>query len=126
MSRLDLFCAVDDFWQQTLVTSGQRKRLRATQMYPSELMMMLILFHQSHYRTFKAYYTEDVQQHLRGEFPTRVRYQRFVELMPTLLVPLVTYLHTQLGRCSGISFIDSTALAVCHHPRIHQHRVFAG
>lgn len=64
MSILDLLCAVDDFWQQfaanwqqTLVTSGQRKRLRATPMYPSELMTMAILFHQSHYRTFKAYYS---------------------------------------------------------------------
>ena len=62
MSRRDLFCAVDDFWQQfavnwqqTLVTSGQRKRLRASPMYPSERMTMLILFHQSHSRTFKAY-----------------------------------------------------------------------
>lgn len=52
--------------------------------------------------------------------------QRFVELMPTVLVPLVTSLHTQLGRCSGSSFIDSTSLAVCHNPRIHQQRVFAG
>jgi hypothetical protein len=133
MSILELFCAVDDFWQQfaptwqqTLVTSGQRKRLRPTQMYPSELMTIVILFHQSHYRTFKAYYTENVQQHLRGEFPTLVSYQRFVELMPTILVPLVAYLHTRLGRCSGISFIDSTSLTVCRNPRIHQHRVFAG
>lgn len=46
--------------------------------------------------------------------------------MPTLLVPLVAYLHTQLGRCTGISFIDSTKLAVCHNARIHQHRVFEG
>jgi DDE family transposase len=95
-------------------------------MYPSEMMTIVILFQQSHYRTFKAYYTEYVQRHLRSEFPTLVSYQRFVELMPTLLVPLVAYLHTQLGRCSGISFIDSTPLAVCHNARIHSHRVFAG
>lgn len=133
MSILELFCSVDDFWQQfapnwqgALLASGQRQRLRPTQMHPSEMMTIIILFHQSHYRTFKAYYTEYVQRHLRSEFPTRVRYQRFVELMPTLLVPLVAYLHTQLGRCTGISFIDSTSLAVCRNPRIHQHRVFAG
>jgi hypothetical protein len=133
MSILELFCSVDDFWLQfapswhhSLLAAGQRKRLRATQMHPSELMTIMILFHQSHYRTFKAYYTEYVQQHLRSEFPTLVSYQRFVELMPTILVPLVAYLHTQLGRCTGISFIDSTSLAVCRNPRIHQHRVFAG
>jgi len=71
MCMLELFCSVDDFcqqfapsWQRTLVASGQRKRLRPTQMYPSELMTIVILFHQSHYRTFKAYYTEYVQRQL--------------------------------------------------------------
>lgn len=51
-------------------------------------------------------------------------YTRFVELLPRVLAPLTVYLHTQLGECTGISFIDSTALPVCHHARIHQHRVF--
>jgi Transposase DDE domain len=62
-------------------------------------MTIVILFQQSHYRTFKAYYTEYVHRHLCSEFPTLVSYSRFVELMPTVLVPLVAYLHTQLGRC---------------------------
>jgi hypothetical protein len=48
-----------------------------------------------------------------------------VELLPTVLAPLIVYLHTQLGTCTGLSFIDSTALAVCKNPRIGQHRVFA-
>lgn len=133
MRILELFCSVDDFWQQfapnwqqTVLTSGQRQRLRPTQMYRSEIMTIVILLHQSHYRIFKAYYTEYVQRHWCGEFPTLVSYQGFVKLMPTALVPLVAYLHTQLGRCSGISFIDSTSFAICRNPRIHQHRVFAG
>src|SRR5437764_5702391 len=89
-------------------------------------MTILILFHQSHDRTFKAYYIEYVQRHLYGEFPALVSYGRFVELMPTVLVPLVAYLYTRMGQCSGISFIDSTPLAVCHNARIHSHRVFEG
>ena len=133
MSILDLFCSVDDFWQQfaptwhqDLLTSGQRHRVRPTQLHPSEIMTILILFHQSHYRDFKASYLEYVHRHLHGEFPALVSYQRFVELMPTVLVPMVAYLHTRMGQCSGISFIDSTPLAVCHNARIHSHRVFAG
>jgi hypothetical protein len=111
MSILELFCSLDDFrqqfaptWQQNLLTSGQRQRLRRTQMHASEIMTIVILFHQSHYCTFKAYYTEYVQRHLRSEFPTLVSYQRFVELMPTVLVPLVAYLHTQLGHCRWHQF----------------------
>jgi Transposase DDE domain len=46
--------------------------------------------------------------------------------MEDYLVPLTVYLHTKLGTCTGISFIDSTALAVCKNPRISSHRVFDG
>jgi hypothetical protein len=108
-----------------LLASGARQRLRATRLHPSEIMTIAILFQQSHYRTFKAYYTEHVQMHLHSEFPQLVSYSRCVELLPTVLVPLIVYLHTQLGPCTGISFIDSTALAVCHNARIGQHQVFA-
>jgi hypothetical protein len=133
MSLLELFCSVDDFWQteghawlRKQVTDGQRRRLRATRLSPSEIMTIAIHFHQSHYRHFKASYTEYVQGSLAQEFPHLVSYQRFVELLPTILVPLTAYLKTQQGHCTGISFVDATALAVCKNPRIPRHRVFAG
>jgi Transposase DDE domain len=134
MSILDLFCSVDDFWQQfapgwqsdQLAARARQRRLRATALHPSEIMTIVIAFHQSQYRTFKAYYTEHVLQQWQSEFPHLVSYPRFVALLPSILVPLTTYLHTQLGACTGISFVDSTALGVCHPARIHQHRVFAG
>lgn len=88
-------------------------------------MTIAILFQTSHYRTFKAFYTEYVEQRLRGEFPHLVSYSRFVELLPSVLASLIVYLHTQLGVYTGVSFIDSTALAVCKNLRIGQHRVFA-
>ena len=132
MSLFELFCSVDDFWisfaptwRQTQLDEG-RQRQRAGQMCPSEMMTILIHFHQSHYRTFKAYYTEYVQVHLKSEFPCQVSYQRFVGLIPHLLVPMLAYLSSHYGACTGISFIDSTALSVCHPKRISQHRVFAG
>ena len=50
--------------------------------------MILIYFHQSHYRNFKAYYTEHVCRHMRGEFPNLVSYERFVILIPFVWGPL--------------------------------------
>ncbi len=42
-------------------------------------------------------------------------------------MPLTRYLrHACLGTCTGITFIDSTTLAVCKNPRIHCHKTFAG
>ncbi len=131
MSLLELFCDVDDFmlmfapqWRVSQVAAG-KQRERAGQLCPSEVMTILIHFHQSHYRTFKAYYSEHVQVHLRQEFPHLVSYSRFVALMPGVLVPLLAYLQSRYGPCTGISFIDSTSLEVCDPRRISQHRVFA-
>lgn len=131
MSLLELFCAVDDFWlafaprwKASLLVAG-KQRLRAGQMCPSEIMTILIHFHQSHYRTFKAYYTEHIQIHLRSEFPRLVSYQRFVALIPSVQVPMLAYLQSRYGPCTGISFIDSTSLEVCDPKRISSHRVFA-
>ena len=131
MSILDLYCSVDAFWQRfeplwerELLRSGTRRRRRATRLHPAEILTILILFQQSGYRTFKGFYIQHVQLALRQEFPHTVSYSRFVELMPRFLVPLAIYLHMQRGPCTGVSFIDSTSLAVCHPARIQQHRVF--
>ncbi len=132
MSLLELFVSVDDFcqvflpfWKRKLIEDGSKKRQRPGQLSVSEIMTIIIYFHQSQYRNFKAYYTEYVCQHLRGEFPKLVSYERFVILMPLVLGPLGAYLKSLYGRCHGISFIDSTALMVCDNHRIHNHKVFA-
>ena len=88
-------------------------------------MTIMIYFHQMRYRDFKTYYTQLVQGYLRAEFPRLVSYTRFVELMPSVLVPLCAYLRSIYGECTGISFVDSTPIRVCHNRRIHQHKVFA-
>src|SRR5262245_58703428 len=122
MSLLALFCAVDDFWQafalqwrQSLLQAGAAQRIRKGCLSPSEVMTILIHFHQAPYRTFKAYYTQQVLGQWRAEFPGLVSYSRFVELIPSVLVPLCAYLDSCQGHCTGISFVDSTPLAVCHN-----------
>lgn len=133
-SLLELFCDVDDFckgflpiWNNQLFSNGEKQRQRARSLTISEIMTILIAFHQSHYRDFKAYYLEQVVKYWHVEFPGLVSYNRFVEYIPSVLVPLIVYLRTCcLGQCSGISFVDSTSLDVCLNQRIHSHKVFAG
>lgn len=133
-SLLVLFCDVDDFcklflpiWHRQQLTCGQKHRQRARSLSVSEIMTILIAFHQSHYRNFKAYYCEQVLKSWRAEFPGLVSYTRFVEYIPSVLIPLATYLRSRcLGSCTGISFIDPTSLDVCLNQRIHAHKVFAG
>jgi transposase len=133
-SLLELFVHVDDFCkvflpglEQQLLASGVQQRRRARSLSISEVMTILIHFHQSHYRNFKAYYCEHVLPHLRSEFPGLVSYTRFVDFTPSALIPLCAYFQqTCLGDCTGISFIDSTSLDVCLNQRIASHKVFVG
>ena len=94
MDWVELFCDVDDFcqdfephWRQRLIAEGERQRRRESQLVLSEVLTILIGFHQSGFRTFKAYYL-DLLWHHRAEFPKLVSYQRFVELTPGTLIPL--------------------------------------
>ena len=131
MSLEDLFCCVDDFcqifepyWERQLLGNGLQQRKRSRSLCLSEIMTILIAFHQSSYRNFKAYYQQKVQQDWQQAFPALVSYQRFVEWIPSALLPLCAYLRSCFGTCTGISFMDSTSLKVCHNRRIGQHRVF--
>jgi DDE family transposase len=133
MEIVALFCDIDDFcqtfapqWQRHLVNEGSRRRWREPRLCLSEVMTIVVNFHQSGYRTFKDYYLRYVTLHLRWAFPQLVSYSRFVELMPEALVPLCAYLQTRQGRSAGVAFIDSTLLAVCHPKRSRRHRVFGG
>lgn len=134
MLSLDaLFCDVDDFcqifepqWKQQLLASKQKRRWRPRSLTLSEIMTIVIAFHQSHYHNFKHFYLSQVLHSWRQKFPKAVSYQRFVGWMPSTLVPLCVYLHHCFGKCSGISFIDATSIKVCHNRRIYQNRVFEG
>jgi hypothetical protein len=133
MNILPVFCDIDDFclffeplWQQRLLADQPRQRHRPSTLCLSEVMTIIVMFHASSYRNFKSYYTEHVCKHLCWAFPRLPSYNRFVELMPAALVPLCGYLQTRKGHCSGISFVDSTSLKVCHNRRIHSHKVFRG
>lgn len=128
----EIFVSVDDFHKQFnqevkkfQLSAGTKIRNRSFTMSVSEVMTIMIFFHLSGFRNLKHFYLFYVKKHLQSEFPKTVSYNRFVELAQTALLPLTIYLNTQkLGQCTGISFIDSTPLHVCHNKRIHCHKVF--
>lgn len=130
-SVTELFCVMDDFCksfepalERQLLSSGQRRRRRRCELALSELMTLIVLFHQIRYRQFKAFYLTHVSRYLRGEFPRLPSYQRCVALLPRCAVALTALFESLKGQCTGLSIVDSTALSVCHNARIASHRVF--
>jgi hypothetical protein len=102
MSLLELFCHIDDFcqefekqWHSELLESGLRQRRRQSQMGLSEMLTLMVYFHQSHYRDFNAFYTSHVETFLRREFPKLLGYSRFVQLMPNLLILTIPQFYGQ-------------------------------
>lgn len=131
----ELFCMADDFCKffdammkkYTLKSDNKRAYHRDSTMSKSEIMLIMILFHDSGYRCLKHFYVEKVCKHLRHLFPKVVSYNRFVELEKQVAVPLALFIKKiLLGKCTGISFVDSTPLRVCRNQRIHIHKVFKG
>ena len=135
MSIVSLFCEIDDFFLMYEVYiskhclpngAGSETRGRPRHLHPSEVMTILIIFHQSNYRTFKHFYLKHVCVYYREEFPNLVSYPRFVQLKQEVLTLLTFYLSVKSGTCSGVSFVDSTRVCVCDTRRISSHKVFAG
>ena len=132
---IELFFIADEFckffdWMMaryTLKNAGKRPYHRETTLSKAEIMLIIILFHDSGYRCFKHFYLDYVCKHLRHLFPKVVSYNRFVELEREVAIPLALFIkRVLLGKCTGISFIDSTPIRVCRNQRIHIHRTFKG
>ena len=132
---IEIFCILDEFCKyftpelkkHTLDTGNKRRRNRPCRMSDSEVMTILVLYHTMQHRNFKSFYLGYICNHMRKEFPNRLSYNRFVERQATVGLHLLLFLQTcALGKCTGISIIDSTPLVSCHIKRAHNHKTMKG
>lgn len=86
-----------------LLPSQTQKRHRESRLTLSEVTTIIIYFHCSNYRCFKNYYTNCIVEYHSKDFPNLVSYNRFVELIPQALMPLLFYLNTRKGENTGNS-----------------------
>lgn len=130
----ELFCDIDDFYKMLEETmqphllpapDGRQVDIHNYSLSASEMMTIIVAFHLSNYRTFKHFY-HYLERHYRDAFPGLVSYPRFIALQPYILIPLCAFLNSRKGRATGIAFIDSTSIIICHNRRINSNRVFKG
>ena len=129
-----IFCEIDDFMQEfeeeykkRLLTNKEERVKYNSRLTLSEVMTILVYYHSYGNRTFKDFYLKTVCRDLKSCFPNLVSYNRFIELIPTALIPLIAFLKLKrMVKSDTITFIDSTKIRVCHNKRIKRNRTFKG
>lgn len=132
----EIYCIVDDFCKdysteiskrQVLPNDSKKHRSRSCEMSDSEIMTVLLMFHFGTFRNFKHYYLHYIGVHMRNEFPKQLSYNRFIEIEHRVFTPMMFFLNgICFGKCTGITFVDSTKISVCHNKRIKRNKVFEG
>ena len=94
---IKIFCDVDDFctnlekyYKHYLLKYDAKISFNPSK---TEIMTIVVYFHLSNYRNFKAYYKEYVNTVLKDYFPKLVSYNRFVELILKTLIPLIEVIY---------------------------------
>lgn len=128
-----LFCFVDDFvkisdkWISSSYFPISRKPTRIPEISYSEILTIVLLYHQSPCKNFKYFYMSYLQLY-KTEFRAILSYNRFIALKARVLSYLVLLLEWYFTQAeiTGISYVDSSSLAVCHPKRISRNKTFAG
>ncbi|MBL0942222.1 MAG: IS982 family transposase [Alphaproteobacteria bacterium] len=101
------------------------RRNRFCRLSLSEIVTILIAYHQSGMACFKYFYL-DLCSNQEGLFQGLVHYDRFIKLIKTAFPALACLLKSLEGEKTEYLFIDSTPMAVCHNLRERQHKTFKG
>ena len=129
---LAIFCYIHDFCkfydkfqEQNRISNGHSRPTRKCSMHLSELLTIMIMYHTSNSKCFKFFYNIELQLYTT-EFSSLLSYTRFLELIPSLTIPLTMILILLFGQKTGIYIIDSTTIKACHNKRRNMNRVFKG
>jgi len=130
---ISIYCDVDDFCKELnkYMSNGlledkskRSKRGPKSLLSESEVMTIMILFQMTKFRNFKAFYAGFLATYWKSYFPNLPSYGRFTELIKFCIMPLTMFSQIKNGKRSGIYYIDSTCLPVCHLKRQRRHKTF--
>lgn len=129
---VSIFCEIDDFCKELdnyskhyfLTGPSKGKRGPACCLAVSEIMTILVMFQMSKYRDFKNFYSGLLCMYYKSYFPKLPTYERFVNLIKRAIFPLTLFTQLKGGKRTGIYYIDSSCLPVCHLKRSKRHKTF--
>lgn len=123
----DLLKSYRSFLEKRRLVSP-RKPTRTPRLTGAEICTILVCYHLSGYKTFEYYYRQVVRGTHASWFPDAPTYERFLVLVPGsfALLYLWAFCRCALAERTGLYFVDSKKLPVCHIKREHSHKVFKG
>jgi hypothetical protein len=121
---VDDFCKIYQEWIKHKLLQNNKQRLREGKLSLSEAVSIMIFYHFSPYKNFKLYYNTTITT--GNLFKNPPCYDRFIQIIPSLFIPLIVMLHYLSARKTRIYYVDSTYFAVCKNVRIFSHRTFKG
>jgi hypothetical protein len=126
---IDDFCAIakEKLAKYMIEETNNTRSTRIGRMSISEIITIILLYHQSPCKNFKYFYLFYLPLY-KDEFPGLISYNRFIELKTRsihYLIMLLSWL-MELSKKTGINYVDSTSVNVCHAKRISRNKVFNG
>ena len=125
-----LYVCIDDFskiheeWEQKKLIGVTKNRKREGKLSMSEKLFIVVLYHLEGFKNFKYYYKYAVEIKYKSLFKAVPCYDRFIQIMPNLLLLLSILLQFLLGEARGIYFLDITKLSICYSMRKKRNKVF--
>lgn len=127
-----IFCEMDDFckefdkYVQHRLLTGPVKGRRGPEssLAMSEIMTILVMFQMVRFRDFKTFYEGFLQRYWRSYFPRLPGYHHFISLIKRAIFPMTLFTQLRTGKQTGIYYIDSSCLPVCHIKRSRRHKTF--
>lgn len=120
---LSNFCKTYEEWERNYLIPSSKLRNRTGNLNLAELMTILIYFYRSPCKNFKSYYLYYLPVKYKGCFKY-VSYSRIIQLWQRMIMPLVILMHFLSGEETGIYFVDSSKLQICHNKRTSSNKVF--
>ncbi|KJV74113.1 transposase DDE domain protein [Orientia tsutsugamushi str. UT76] len=120
---IDNFCKIYQEWERKKLIPSSNQRNRDGKLSLAELLTITIYFYLSPCKDFKNYYLYYLRYKYK-EYFCLPSYSRIIQLLPRMLLPLAVLMHYLKGDETGIYYIDSTKLAICHNKRTSSNRVF--
>ena len=128
---ISLFIEVDDLCKayvkyKNQMDQGKKNSTREPGLNGSEVCTILVSYNYSGYKCFEYYYRQTILKNYADYFPQAPSYERFVSLIPRSADLIYLWLLYSVGRSkrTGLYFIDSKKLQVCHLRREKSNKVF--